>query len=132
MTNALRSLLVCLAACAPTWHRAARVTEALAVGSLACDGGSTRQYLAESQWVETNPILGEHPSSAALWLYLGAIAGGVIGLNRLVPDKLALALNVAMIGIEVQSIAINAGVGASMCGVGEGGPWQPLPTTRTK
>lgn len=51
-------VLALLASCTPaTWRHAARVTEIAAVTSLACDGGSTRQYLAESDWIETNPIL---------------------------------------------------------------------------
>ncbi len=117
------------AGCTPIQQRVlARTTEALAIGSLACDGGTTRQFLAsDSGWIETNPVLGKHPSSVALWLDLGSIAGAAIGLNRIVPNKLAIALNVALLAVEVQSVAINMDVGSSVCGLGHGGPWAPQP-----
>lgn len=116
--------------CAPTWYRAARVTEALAVGSLACDGSSTNQFLSESKWQEINPVLGRHPSSAAVWAYLGGIALLTVGANRVLPNKLAVVLNVLVLGVEVQSVAINMHVGSSACGIGDGGPWLPMPISK--
>lgn len=119
--------------CAPTtWTYAARASEGLAVSSLACDGGQTHQFLAESDWIETNPVLGKHPSDAALFLYLGSIAAGVIGLNRIIPPKVALALNLAVFAVEAQSVYVNSSVGASMCGVGHGGPWAPMDEIRSR
>jgi len=116
--------------CAPTWRQAARMSEAAAVTSLACDGGSTEQYLADSQWIETNPVLGEHPSHMLLWSYLAAVGAAVVGANRIVPDKAALAINLVVLAFEVKSIAVNTSVGASPCGIGHGGPWQPITETR--
>jgi len=131
----LLGMYVGCAGCAPpssTWIYAARTSETLAVGSLACDGGSTHQFLADSDWVESNPVLGHHPSDAALFLYLGSIAAGVIGLNRILPPKLAIALSLTMFAIEAKSVYINTSVGASMCGLGRGGPWEPMQEIRSR
>lgn len=128
----LQSLVVWMAACTPSWRGAARVTEGLAVSSLACDGGTTQQYLSESTWQESNPILGHHPSRGTVWAYLGGIAIAVVGANRVIPPKLALALNVLVMGVEVESIAVNMHVGSSACGVGDGGPWLDTPISKKR
>jgi hypothetical protein len=99
-------------------------TEVAAVGSLACDGGTTDQFLAaHAGWSESNPALGEHPSDLRLWGYLGAIAAAVVLANAKLPPKWALVANLAVVGVEIHSIDFNMHVGASACGVGEGGPW---------
>lgn len=100
-----------------------------AIGSLACDGGTTDQYLASnSGWSEENPILGEHPSDVRLWGYLGAIAVGLAVANSKLSPKWATALNVAVLGVEAESIGYNMHVGASACGIGHGGPWLDDPS----
>lgn len=121
-----------LASCAPTWYRAARATEAIAITSLACDGASTNQFLSESNWEEINPVLGRHPSKAAVWGYLGGIALAVSAANRVLPDKLAVLLNTVVLGVEIESVAVNMHVGSSACGVGDGGPWLPMPTAKAR
>lgn len=109
-------------------------TEISSVSLLACDGGTTDQFLRKSTWIESNPVLGEHPSDVRLWGYLGAIAAAVIVANRKLPPKWALALNLFVTAAEVRAVAINMHVGASACGVGEGGPWLPsnLDTARSR
>lgn len=116
-----------LASCAVTWERAAHVTQAVALASLACDGGQTRQFLSESMWGEKNPVLGTQPSPLALWTYLGAIALGVLGVDYLAGHKAGIAAAVIVAGIEIWSVGVNMGYGTSMCGIGAGGPWKPLP-----
>ena len=129
-------LLMCLAlaGCAPTWIGAQRVLEATALVGLACDGAETDQYLHESRWIETNPVLGEHPSDARLWGYLAAVSvllvGGNHALDRAFPvwgPRIATALALGVTGFEIQSMAINVNRGASVCGAEPGGPWKALP-----
>jgi hypothetical protein len=128
-------LLTALASCAPsTWYRVQLGLEASAVAGLACDGGETRQFLAESNWQETNPVLGARPSSGALWLYLGAVAIAMLGadhaLDHYAPTwgpRVAAAIAGAVTVAEIHANAVNIGVGASACGVGVGGPWKTLP-----
>lgn len=129
----MRSLAVVVAACiscTPTWRHAARVTEAAAVVSVACDGGSTQQYLAESTWIETNPILGQHPSSAYLWTYLAVASAVIVTGNRLVSDRMAVLINGAVVLLEVDNVLFNMSFGSSACGLGTGGPWKPSETAR--
>lgn len=116
-----------LASCAVTWERAARVTQAVALTGLVCDGGETRQFLTESRWGETNPVLGPHPSSAALWLYLGAIGAAMLGADYFTGHKAGLVAAAAIAGIEIWSVHVNMTYGTSLCGIGEAGPWKPLP-----
>lgn len=121
------ALLTLAPACAQaTWPRVAMATEVAAVGSLACDGGTTDQFLADAPgWAEGNPILGERPSDLRLWGYLGAITAGVVVANRKLDPRWATLLNAVVLGAEVKSVAFNMHVGASTCGVGDGGPWLP-------
>lgn len=118
------ALLTFVAACAPTWQHAQAATMIGAMGMLACDGGTTDQFLAShSGWSEGNPILGEHPSDARLWGYLGAIAAGLAIANSKLSPKWAIVANVAVMGVEAEAIGYNMHVGASACGMGQGGPW---------
>lgn len=129
----MRAAVIALAlgACCPRdWRIAADATSSAAVASLACDGGTTDQYLRDSSWVETNPILGQHPGDLRLWSYLGAIAGGVIASDLLLRahhPQIATAIAAVVLGIELESIAVNMHVGAGFCGVGHPGPWEPTP-----
>jgi hypothetical protein len=122
------ALALVLTACCPRdWRIAADIGTGVADASLACDGGSTVQYLHDSQWVETNPLLGEHPGELRLWSYLGAIAIGLLASNHYLPPKYQLGLAAAVFAIELESIAVNMSVGSSVCGIGHGGPWKPVP-----
>lgn len=117
-----------LGACCPRdWRIAADIGTGVAAASLACDGGSTDQYLRDSQWVEVNPLLGERPGNLRLWSYLGAIAGALVATNHYLPPKLQLVLAGAVFAIEADSIRVNMSVGSSLCGIGRGGPWKPIP-----
>ena len=123
--------LAAFGACCPRdWRIAADVTSATAVAALACDGGTTEQYLHDSSWMETNPVLGRDPGDLRLWSYLGAIGAGVIAsdlLLRASHPKIATAIAAVVLGIELKAITVNMGVGAGFCGVGHPGPWEPLP-----
>lgn len=124
MRDLLRGLIVAASACTPTWHRAALATEGVAVGMLACDGGTTQQFLDAHARLESNPVLGPEPSAPRLWGYLGAIAVAVVATNQIVPPKWAVALNSLVIGAEGYSVQHNISIGSSVwCGAGPGGPW---------
>jgi hypothetical protein len=134
MRNAL-VVLVAVGACCPSqWRIAADVTSATAVSALACDGGTTDQFLHDSSWMEINPVLGSDPSDLRLWSYLGTIGAGVIASDLLLRahhPQIALAIAAVVLGIEIESIAVNMHVGAGFCGVGHPGPWEPLPGAAT-
>ena len=119
----LSSLLVCLAACVPTLRQAARMTEIAAVSSLACDGGQSQQFLTESNYSERNPFLPSNPSPGLVWGYLAGVAVATITANRVLPQKAALVVNSIVLATEVWSVEHNMAVGASVCGIGAGGPW---------
>lgn len=124
MKRLFTSAMLWIAACSPAeWPVAARATEIGAIGSLACDGGTTQQFMSDSSYIETNPVLGQHPSNGAVWAYLGAIGAIAVVANRFLPAKAATVLNVAIIGIETKSVIHNIGYGSSVCGIGQGGPW---------
>lgn len=119
---------------ADPWYRAQLGLETSAVAGLACDGGSTSQYLAESNWQEINPVLGPRPSSGALWAYLGAVGAALIGVDRALDHlsphwgpRIATALAAGVTITEIKANAVNMGAGSSLCGLGLGGPWKPLP-----
>jgi hypothetical protein len=124
-----------VSACCPRdWRIAADVTSSAAVASLACDGGTTDQFLHDSPWEETNPVLGRDPSELRLWSYLGAIGAGVIAsdlLLRAEHPKIATAIAAVVLGVELESVAVNMHVGAGVCGVGHPGPWEPYPGVTT-
>lgn len=117
---------------APTLAQAQFMTAGAAFGTLACDGGESSQFLAHANQtglIETNPILGDHPSDAAVWGYLGAIAVGVAAANKWLPRKWALAVNLAVIGIETHATVNNMSYGTAPCGIGNydehaGESWQ--------
>lgn len=130
----IRALILCaLAACTPTWQRAELATEGIALAGLACDGGETRQFLAESRWGETNPVLGSDPSSPMLWSYLAAIGAAMLAVDHGVLSRYAWGAKAGAVvaavvaGTEIWSVEHNIGYGSSLCGLGTGGPWKPLP-----
>jgi len=133
--------LVALTGCAPTIQHIRQTTEAIALSSLACDAGSTTQYLVDDPvLVETNPILGQHPPVGAIWIYLGAFALGAIAWNRVAETEheqvAATMANIVLTAVEIRANSANIEYGASPCGIGRGGPWwQPPPgsvVTRAK
>jgi hypothetical protein len=124
------ALVTCSTGCAwsPTAKQeryAAYATEATALGALACDAGSTQQFLADSTYVETNPLLGKHPSAGTVWLYLGAIGAVVVAANHAIPMPAWARIGIGSIVsvAEISSSVHNVGYGTSPCGIGEGGPW---------
>ena len=141
-------LIVALSACAGTfggpdrpgdarhaWLNVQYGLETSAIVATACDGGTTDQFLSQSRWQETNPVLGVHPGNLALWSYLGAVDAAMVGAgyasDRLIKSawgpRIASALAVAVLGIEAWSVEVNMRVGSSFCGIGPGGPWRELP-----
>jgi hypothetical protein len=127
-------LISLVAACAPTWVNAQAPTEIAAVGALACDGLQTEQFLAHADQaglVESNVILGAHPSSYELWTYLAVIGFGLVVVNKTLPPRAAVIVNAAVLAIEGQAIGVNAYYGASLaCGAGawSGGPTSEFQT----
>jgi hypothetical protein len=127
--------LTCLASCADvTWYRAQVGLEATAVAGLACDGGSTVEYLHESRWQEINPVLGAHPSDGAVWGYLAGVAVVMLGvdhaLDRAFPvwgPRIATFVAAGVTATEIKANVVNMSVGSSFCGTGPGGPWKALP-----
>lgn len=120
----LVSIALACAACTPAQQRyASYATEATALGALACDGGSTHEFLTESPYIETNPILGKHPSSADVWLYLGTIGALVVLSTHAIPLPAwaRIGVNSTVTAIEVSSNIHNIGYGTSACGLGH---WQ--------
>lgn len=118
-------LVACLVAgCSTALRRTAQVTEALAVGSVACDGMSTRYAIRSQRYFETNPMIGAFPSDGALAGYFGTVGGGVAAANAAageLPDGragsiLRVALNLAVLAVEVDSVGSNVGVGVPLCG----------------
>ena len=120
--------LICAGGCAGSLqhrlvHAAARTSEVLAVGSLACDGGSTVQF-RDHGFLETNAVLGDQPSTGRVVAYIATISGLVVAANRVLPDWASTVMNVAVLAVEVDSVRWNmVGVGTSLCGIGKGGPW---------
>ncbi len=109
--------LLLLVGCAGTMHRAAQVTEVLAYGSLACDEGST-DTMARAGWGEANPVMGTHPSRAVIVAYFAGVSSAVFGLNRVSPDWVRVAGNLAMTAIEIRADRGNYAYGVPTCGVG--------------
>lgn len=102
------------------------------MASLACDGGTTMQFLHSGTTLyEKNPVLGEHPSDAYVWTYLAAIGAAVVIGNRLVSNRVAMVINSVVLAVETESIGVNMHVGSSLCGVGSPGPWRaPMDVAR--
>jgi hypothetical protein len=132
----LQLLALCkLTGCADvTWYRAQVGLEATAIAGLACDGGESQQYLSQSRWQEINPILGAHPSNAALWGYLAGVGVVMLGVDHTLDlafpkwgPRIATFIAGAVAVTEIKADAVNMSVGASFCGTGPGGPWKPLP-----
>lgn len=126
---------VTLGACDPTWYRTQVALESTAIIGLACDGGSTMSYLDHSNWQEINPVLGAHPSNAALWGYLIGVGAALVGVDHLLLDRrwptwgprTASMLAGGVSAVEWESVGHNMNIGSSFCGVGKSGPWKTLP-----
>jgi len=132
MIVALGAALELCGGCCGTWERAptTRYTRdalaALDVAALACDGGTTVAYEHHTKFVETNPLLGEHPSELRLWSYLGAIAAGVIVATVKLPPRWALAVDGVVLLVEADAVAYNElALGARGCGLATYGTPNP-------
>ncbi len=130
--KAIVIMLTAIAACDPqTWYRAQVGLEASAVAGLACDGGSTHEFLEHSSYVEVNPVLGERPSNAALAAYLGGVGVALVLVDHLLLDRyaptwgprIASVLAAGVSAVEWESVGHNMTIGSSFCGMGHGGPW---------
>ncbi len=97
-------------------HRAAQVTELAAYGSLACDAGST-DTAVHNGYVETNPVMGEHPGTGVIAPYFATVGAAVTGFNRIAPNWLRIVGNITMAVVEVQAVRGNTSLGVPVCGI---------------
>ena len=139
MKLALVIALVCAGCCEITWSRAQIGIESTAIAGLACDGGTSEDFLAHGV-PETNPVLGAHPSDARLWGYLGGIGVALLVVDHLVLDRyaphwgprIATVLAGGVSAVEWESVGHNMAIGSSFCGLGKSGPWEmPVPESRS-
>ena len=112
-------LLLCLASlgCSPAslrtgLHYVAGGTEVAAQSSLACDWGSTNRSLQSGVYPETNPIMGTHPDHTVTRAYFIGVGAGVVIYNRVLPDILRIAANLAVVAVEIDAVTSNHDVGA--------------------
>jgi hypothetical protein len=125
MTRALALILTAATACTPATmrrglHYAAGATEVLAQGSLACDAGSTRWAVegpGAGKFMETNAIMGDHPTGRNVATYFAASIVVTAGANRVLPDILRIAGNLVLIGVEYDAVSSNTSVGVPLCGL---------------
>lgn len=115
--------LVCVAGCAGTFgdglHAAAGATEAVAVGTLACDLGETADALSLPGY-ESNPILGPHPAVASVSWYFASVIAAVVLVNAALPhslDGVRVGGNSLLIVAEAVTLAHNHGTNVPLCGV---------------
>lgn len=88
---------------------------------LVCDGIQTIKFAADGWQTnhESNPMLGVNPSVSAVGVYfVSAIAINTI-LFAITPAKYRVIVPAAVIAIQADSIAANAGLGGGMCGIGQ-------------
>ena len=116
MTKLLILLAIVASACTPAslrtgLHYTAGVTEVAAQGSLACDWGSTNASIGHGYY-ETNPVMGTHPDHSVTEAYFVGIGTGVAIYNRVLPDILRIAVNLAVVTTEVGAVRSNHDVGA--------------------
>lgn len=108
-----------LSACCGTFDTGIRITGAtLAVATINCDISQTADFLKNSYYHETNPILGKHPGSGYLWSYDTAVSAAIVVANFKLPRMWALILDGVVVGAEVYTINANRSIGVPVCGAG--------------
>lgn len=122
--TALAALLLTACSTTTVLRRAADVTEVVALGSVACDAMSTRYAVRSGRYFETNPMIGSFPADSQLAGYFGTIGGVVAVTNATtsaasggrVASLLRIAVNLAVVAVEVDSVGHNGVVGVPLCG----------------
>lgn len=125
MKTMLLALLI--SGCAQTIHWTANVTEVAALGSLACDAGSTHDALTYGggRFYETNPIMGAQPTTNQQVAYFGGVTAGLVGINyaftkgqnHVAGDVWRILANVLVTGVEYYAVKANTDVGVPLCGI---------------
>lgn len=117
MKTTLLLTLIVATGCAGALHRTAQVSEVLALGSLACDAGST-DTAVRGGYTEQNPIMGPSPGTGEVVGYFTTVGAGVVALNAALPDWARVAGNVVLTALEVRAERGNYAQGDSTCGIG--------------
>lgn len=125
--NGLLVVLALSTGCSAALRRTAQASEVVTHVSLACDGLSTRTALRDGRYYETNPMIAGNPSDGALAGYFGFVDGSVFMGNRMAGSLLAghtkvasllrLGMNLAVLGVEVDSVQHNREAGVATCGL---------------
>ena len=109
-------ILVLLVGCASVpfegWSKADTARQATVAALLAADWYQTRRIAADPNYVELNPILGEHPSSGSVDLYMltCAVAHTVVS-GMLKPGHWREAWQYTWIGAEAVTVGRNYKIG---------------------
>jgi hypothetical protein len=111
-------LVLVMVAC--TWNRAVAVTYAAAVATVACDWGQTRQSATDG-WrgaAESNPVLGERPSPAAVDAYFFAAEALLTAVLVDLNSKWSAFAFGGLAAVETRTIINNGPLTRGFCGVG--------------
>jgi hypothetical protein len=96
------------------WSSTDSVMEASVQVALAMDALTTLQVLTEAGMVETNPILGRHPSELAVVGYGLAWMAGHYLIARLLPQPWRRIWQGLVFGVEVAAVTNNLVVGGGL------------------
>ena len=98
------------------WTTNDTLRELAAMGLLGVDWAQTRTIAkTPGTWNETNPLLGQHPSSGQVNNYFGAWMLAHPTLSYLLPPDWRLAFQLGTIGVEAPTVHRNwkIGIGAT-------------------
>lgn len=120
--NKLILFALTISACTPATLRrdlryVANGTEIAAQASLACDWSSTNRSVGNG-YVESNPVMGEHPDHSVTGVYFLGAGLAVAAYNRVLPDAARILANVVIVGAEFDAVLSNHDVGADPHGCG--------------
>lgn len=116
------ALVVALVACGCSVRSFNRATLGAATATLACDVGQTMSGLDQGI-PETNPMLGENPSTSKLLGYNAAMAGAMVGSYELIGQKFGerwqWTVPFAVLWLELALVSRNAIVldHGALCGI---------------
>ena len=118
-------LAITLVGCASGMRITAVATESVALASLTCDAGSTHAGMESPRYVETNPVMGDHPGTTTQVAYFGAVGAALVGVNEafqhaeggVAGDVLRTIVNVAVVGVEIFAVSGNTSIGVPLCGI---------------
>lgn len=106
MRLVLMALLLC--GCSVSAINATAIS--VSTATLACDWNQTRGFAAAGwgEFAEYNPVMGSRPETSTVDAYFAAAAVLQIAVWRVLPRKIRWALPVAVMALQVRTIAINA------------------------